>query len=66
MGFKWRALETHDPQLPVILVFGTKTRCGNVCPLSNIKYFLSKPYNKDMLGRSIREVLDKDETWPKS
>ncbi len=26
----------------------------------NIKYFLGKPYNKDMLGRAIRDVLDKD------
>lgn len=56
-----RQLETHRPDLPVILVSGRKRAAEFSLQAKNIKYFLGKPYNKDMLGRAIREVLDKEE-----
>ena len=48
------------PDLPVIMVSGRKQAQEFVGQADNIKFFLSKPYNKDMVGRAIRDVLDKE------
>jgi len=48
------------PELPVIMVSGRKQAQEFLDPAGNVKLFLSKPYNKDMLGRAIRDVLDKE------
>lgn len=48
------------PEMPVILVSGRKGAAEFFGRAENIRLFLSKPYNKDMLGRAIRDVLDKD------
>lgn len=48
------------PEIPVILVSGRKRAAEFYGQAGNIKFFLGKPYNKDMLGRAIRDVLDKD------
>lgn len=55
-----RAVGHCRPDLPVILVSGRKRAAEFYARAENIKYFLGKPYNKDMLGRAIRDVLDKD------
>jgi len=54
------ALEVCRPELPVIMVSGRKRSTEFSERAANIKLFLSKPYNKDMVGRAIRDVLDKD------
>lgn len=59
-------LAGHGRNVPVILVSGRKRAAELFATSNNIKFFLSKPYNKDMLGRAIRDVLDKDISWPRS
>ena len=59
-------LASHGRNVPVILVSGRKRAAELFATSNNIKFFLSKPYNKDMLGRAIRDVLDKDISWPRS
>lgn len=54
------ALQDCRPGLPVIMVSGRKRAAEFSVRAENIKLFLSKPYNKDMVGRAIRDVLDKD------
>jgi len=54
------ALEECLPGLPVIMVSGRKRALEMSMLSDNIKLFVSKPYNKDMLGRAIRDVLDKE------
>lgn len=53
-----RKLHACRPELPVILVSGRKGVAEFFESAENIRVFLSKPYNKDMLGRAIRDVLD--------
>jgi len=53
-------LQERRPDLPVIMVSGRKQAEEFLGQAGNIKFFLSKPYNKDMLGRAIRDVLDKE------
>ncbi len=55
-----RALEECRPELPVIMVSGRKQAAEMSSQADNIRLFVSKPYNKDILGRAIRDVLDKD------
>ena len=54
------ALEKCRPELPVIMVSGRKRAAEFSVRAGNIRLFLSKPYNKDMIGRAIRDVLDKE------
>lgn len=54
------SLELVRPELPVIMVSGRRWAADFSVRTYNIKYFLNKPYNKDMVGRAIRDVLDKD------
>lgn len=54
------ALEECRPELPVIMISGRKQAAEFSAQAGNIKLFVSKPYNKDMLGRAIRDVFDKD------
>jgi DNA-binding NtrC family response regulator len=55
------ALEECRPELPVIMVSGRKRAAEFSSQAGNIRLFVSKPYNKTMLGRAIRDVMDKDE-----
>jgi DNA-binding NtrC family response regulator len=55
-----RELAGCRPELPVIMVSGRKKAAELSLPVQNIKLFLGKPYNKDMIGRAVRDVLDKD------
>lgn len=54
------ALKDCRPELPVIMVSGRKHAAEFAPQSGNIRLFVSKPYNKDILGRAIRDVLDKD------
>jgi CheY-like chemotaxis protein len=54
------ALEECRPELPVIMVSGRKRAAEFSSLAGNIRFFVSKPYNKNMLGRAIRDVMDKD------
>lgn len=56
-----RALGELRPDLPVILVSGRKRAAAFSARSNNIKLFLDKPYNKNMVGRAIRDVLDKED-----
>jgi len=53
-------LQECRPELPVIMVSGRKQAEEFLGQAGNIRFFLSKPYNKDMVGRAIRDVLDKE------
>ena len=55
------ALEKSRPELPVIMVSGRKRAAEFSSQAGNIAIFVSKPYNKAMLGRAIRDVMDKDQ-----
>ena len=55
-----RALEECRPELPVIMVSGRKQAAEVSSQAKNIRLFVSKPYNKDILGSAIRDVFDKD------
>lgn len=55
-----RGLAACRPDLPVIMVSGRRQAGELTVPADNIQFFLGKPYNKDMIGRAVREVLDKD------
>ena len=54
------AIEKCRSELPVIMVSGRKRAAEFSVRAGNIRLFLSKPYNKDMIGRAIRDVLDKE------
>ena len=54
------ALKDCRPELPVIMVSGRKHAAEFSPQSGNIRLFVSKPYNRDILGRAIRNVLDKD------
>ena len=53
-------LQECRPELPVIMVSGRKQAREFAGQTGNVRFFLSKPYNKDMVGRAIRDVLDKE------
>jgi PAS domain S-box-containing protein len=55
-----RALGACRPELPVIMVSGRKRAAEFSQQAENVRLFLRKPYNKEMVARAIREVLDKD------
>lgn len=55
-----RALHQCRPDLPVIMVSGRKRAAEFSQQAENVKLFLRKPYNKEMVARAIRDVLDKD------
>jgi CheY-like chemotaxis protein len=55
-----RNLAQCRPELPVIMISGRMKATELSLPVQNIKLFLGKPYNKDMIGRAVRDVLDKD------
>ncbi len=55
-----RELARCRPDLPVIMISGRKKAAELSVPVRNIRLFLGKPYNKDMIGRAVRDVLDKD------
>jgi PAS domain S-box-containing protein len=54
------ALKECRPELPVIMVSGRKHAAEFSPQSGNIRLFVSKPYNRDILGRAVRDVLDKD------
>lgn len=61
-----RVLKTRYPDLPLIMFSGRK-HAGDFSGMpDNISFFLSKPYNKDMIGQAVRDVLDKERICPES
>ena len=61
-----RALAQRHPELPLVMFSGRK-HAGEFSGLpENILFFLSKPYNKDMIGRAVRNVLDRERACPES
>lgn len=61
-----RVLKARYPELPLIMFSGRK-HAGDFSGLpDNILFFLSKPYNKDMIGRAVRDVLDRERVCPES
>lgn len=61
-----RALAQRHPDLPLVMFSGRK-HAGEFSGLpENILFFLSKPYNKDMIGRAVRNVLDRERACPES
>ena len=50
----------HDPRVPVIVVTGRKAHeAMQHKQETNIKRLIRKPYNKTIISRAIREVLDR-------
>ncbi len=53
------AVRRIDPNLPIVASSGLASPGGMArIPSTNVKYFLHKPYNTELLLRSIRQAID--------
>jgi PAS domain S-box-containing protein len=50
----------HQPETPVIVVTGRRPPEGMETKSLNIKKLIRKPYDKDIISKAIREVLDQE------